>query len=175
MPKSLVRKSNIRMPVSGLYQPRSLVHHHLLLRSLSTAVAIQAPLARSTRRPSISQAHHPQMHGTGVRFALASSQSNIFSSMIFRSSHLAAAADRRCSRHNTAIHNKRFGCNVPGCAHQEPFGLRKDLDRHRTSCHPLLYPPVVYSCTISGCPYGPGGSRAFPRKDNRDRHVREHG
>lgn len=74
------------MPVSGLYQLRSLVHHLLLLQSLSTAVAIQAPPARSTRRPSISQAHRPQMHGTGVRFALAFSQSNIFSSKIFRSS-----------------------------------------------------------------------------------------
>ncbi|KAH9217546.1 hypothetical protein DL95DRAFT_459154 [Leptodontidium sp. 2 PMI_412] len=78
------------------------------------------------------------------------------------------------NRHNTAVHNKRFVCNVQGCDHQESFGLRKDLTRHRTSRHPLLYPASVYHCTFVGCPYGPGSPKSFRRKDNRDRHIREH-
>ncbi|KAG4431998.1 hypothetical protein IFR05_012526 [Cadophora sp. M221] len=78
------------------------------------------------------------------------------------------------NRHNTAVHHKRFVCNVQGCDHQESFGLRKDLIRHQTSRHPLLFPAPAYDCTFVGCPYGPGSPKSFRRKDNRDRHVREH-
>ncbi|KAL2067730.1 hypothetical protein VTL71DRAFT_15826 [Oculimacula yallundae] len=78
------------------------------------------------------------------------------------------------NRHKTAIHHRRFVCNVQGCDHRESFGLRKDLTRHQTSRHPLLFPATVYHCTYQGCAYGPGSPKSFRRKDNRDRHVREH-
>ena len=85
LPKSLVRKSNIRMSASRLYQLWTLIHQFLPLRSLNTAVAVQDPPAPSIYRPSIRQAHRPQVHGTGVCFALESSQSNILGKN-FRSS-----------------------------------------------------------------------------------------
>ncbi|KAH7310034.1 hypothetical protein BKA65DRAFT_575840 [Rhexocercosporidium sp. MPI-PUGE-AT-0058] len=79
------------------------------------------------------------------------------------------------NRHNTAVHDKRFVCNVQGCDHQGSFRLKKDLTRHQNSRHPLLYPTAVnYHCIFAGCPYGPGSPKSFRRKDNRDRHVREH-
>ncbi|CAI0651516.1 unnamed protein product, partial [Colletotrichum noveboracense] len=75
-----------------------------------------------------------------------------------------------------AVHDRESGlwrCDQCQRVHQKRYLLKKDLRRHREDKHPETVEGFLpYFCPHNGCKYSERKGRGFPRKYNRDRHVR---
>ncbi|KAK4145747.1 uncharacterized protein C8A04DRAFT_35559 [Dichotomopilus funicola] len=70
-------------------------------------------------------------------------------------------------KHHRRYHDSEFKCEFPGC--EMGFGTVTHLKRHENDKH---YKTIRFYCQHPGCEFSRQGTRSFPRKDNRKRHMK---